>query len=408
MTEERSVSTGLTSALLACSGGAILLVQTAQTAGLAHEELVTWFGSVYVIGGLLNLILSLTYRIPFAGAHSITAVAFIGTLSARFTWPELAGGFIMSGVLILIAGSTGLFGAVLNRIPKPLIDALLAGLLLSYVIDIVPAAVQLPVIGLLAGAGYFLVPRVTKSLSPALWALLLGLAGLALLGGLHSGFPPMQDTSFAMPHWVHPVFTVSGMFAVALPLSLLIMSNDLAVALVSLRRNGYGPSVGRTMTASGFASVAAGLFGGHAANVGGMMSALCSSPEAGPSESRYRAAVVSNAVVILFGLAAWQVTDLIRMLPASFVAMMTGFSLLGLFQHAVRSALQNRKLLLSVLLTFGAAALHLHAWGISTPIWALLIGAAVLKLSAVHERRKRKLNPLIVPASDEPNQGGKY
>lgn len=38
------------SALLACTGGAILVVQAAEMAGLPRAELISWFAAVYIIG----------------------------------------------------------------------------------------------------------------------------------------------------------------------------------------------------------------------------------------------------------------------------------------------------------------------------------------------------------------------
>lgn len=371
----KSVTTGFLSALLACTGGAILVVQTADTAGLSRADLISWFSSVYVIGGLLNIFLTLKYKIPFAGAHSITAIAFIGTTAAGFSFPELAGAFVMSGVLILIAGITGIFAKALNLVPMPLIDALLSGLLLSYIIGIVPAVIELPVAGLLAGIGYFLIPRWTSTLPPTIWALLLGLLGVSL----EYEFPSLPHAEILLPLPVVPEFTIAGLFSIAIPMSLLIMSNDLAVALTSLKSNQFDPPVNKTLTVSGLASIATGLFGGHAANVGGLMSALCGSPEAGSKEKRYWAALVSSGIIVCFGLSAWKVIEIIHIMPSLFITMMTGFSLLGLFHRGLRSAFSDKRLFVPVLLTFIVAALHVNFLGVSTPVWALVIGAVAMK-----------------------------
>lgn len=152
----------------------MLLIQAAERAGLSNEAKLSWFFSVYVIGGLLNAILTLMFKIPFAGAHSITGIAFIGTVAADYSWPVLTGGFVLSGAIILAAGASGVFSKAFQAIPKPIIDALLAGLLLTYVLNIVPAAVKLPISGLFAVAGYFLLPRLTNLLSPPIWAMLMG------------------------------------------------------------------------------------------------------------------------------------------------------------------------------------------------------------------------------------------
>ncbi|MFC5647685.1 benzoate/H(+) symporter BenE family transporter [Paenibacillus solisilvae] len=372
----KTIMTGFMSALLACTGGAIMVVQAAETAGLSKGELVSWFTSAYVIGGLLNLLLTLKYKVPFAGAHSITATAFLGTTAIGFSYPQLAGAFVMSGVLILLAGVSGIFAKVIDFIPKPLIDALLAGVLLSYVIGIIPAAVELPYAGLLAGIGYFLIPRVSKRLPPALCSLLLGLIGLSF----EYRYPTLPHVEFIPPLTVIPHFTMEGLLSIAVPMSVLILSNDLAVALASLKGNQFHPPVNKILTASGFASIVAGLFGGNAATVGGLMSALCSSAEAGPKGKRYGAALISSLIVIGFGALSWRVIDMINALPSPFVTMMTGFSLMGLFLKGLKSSFSDRVLFIPVLVTFSIAALHVNMLCVSTPVWALLAGMAMLKL----------------------------
>ncbi|RJX40516.1 benzoate transporter [Paenibacillus pinisoli] len=372
----KSVTAGFMSAVLACTGGAIMIVQAAQAAGLAKTELVSWFTSAYVIGGLLNLLLTLKYRIPFAGAHSITATAFLGTTAVGFSFPQLAGAFILSGVLILLAGLSGFFAKAIDVIPKLLIDALLAGVLLTYIVRMIPAAVQLPCAGLLAAAGYFILPIFIKRLPPLIGAIGLGLIGLLLQMRL----PELPQAQFLSPIIVIPEFTLQGLLSIAIPMSLLILSNDLAVALAALRSNQFKPPVNKTLMASGLASMGTGLFGGNAANVGGLMSALCSSAEAGPHQRRYLAAVISSVIVIGFGLFSWRVIDMLDILPASFVALLTGYSLLGLFLRALKSAFADKQLLIPALITFGIAALHLSMLGIATPVWALLGGMVLLKL----------------------------
>lgn len=376
------IMTGFLSALLACTGGAIMIVQAAGAAGLSKPELVSWFTSVYVIGGLLNLLLAMIYKIPFAGAHSITAAAFLSTAAAGFSYSELAGAFIMSGVIVLIGGLTGIFSKALVFLPKSLIDALLAGLLLSYIIGILPASIQLPYAGLLAGAGYFVVSRFLKQLPPVIWALLLGLAGL----GFDYVFPAVPYAEFSAAMIVSPQFTWEGFLGIAFPMSVLILSNDLAVALAALKGNGFRPPVNKALAASGVASMAAGIFGGSTANIGGLMSALCSSAEAGVKEARYRAALVSSLLVIVFGIASWRVVDYIQALPTDFVAIMTGYSLLGLFLAGLKTIVADRSMRIPALATFLIGAFHIQFLGVATPVWALFAG--ILLAKALKKREK--------------------
>ncbi|MCM3626075.1 benzoate/H(+) symporter BenE family transporter [Paenibacillus glycanilyticus] len=380
------ITTGIMSALLACTGGALLLVKAAEMAGLPDRELLSWFFAVYVMGGLLNAFLTLKYKIPFAGAHSITGIAFVGSVAANYPLPVLTGGFILSGLLMIVVGSTGLFGRALRFVPKPIIDALLAGLLFSSIWGMIPSAIQLPLCGMMAAVGYWMIPRFVKFLPPVIWSLMLGVVGLLLQNRL-----PWREVAampFQLPTLIMPEFTVFGLFSIAIPLALLIMSNDLAVALASLKGHHYDPPVNKAMAASGVAAMAAGMLGGHAANVGGMMTALCSSPEAGSHWRRIGAALTSNVLVILFGLFAWKMIGWLQIMPAPFLSMMTGIPLLGLFIHSVKSVVRERKLIIPTISTFLIAALHINLFGLSAPLWALLAGVALVYLRQKFVNRK--------------------
>ncbi len=56
-----NISMGFMSALLPCTGGAMLIIQAANTAGFSRPELISWMFAVFVLGGLLNLGLTLKY-----------------------------------------------------------------------------------------------------------------------------------------------------------------------------------------------------------------------------------------------------------------------------------------------------------------------------------------------------------
>lgn len=371
----QNVLTGIMSALMACTGGAILIINGANNAGYTQPELISWLFAVYFLGGILNLMLSVFYRIPFGGAHSITAAAFLSTVTAHFSLFELAGSYIMGGILVALFGLTGLFSKVLKFIPKPLMDAMLAGVILNYVVKIVPAFNEIPFIGGMAILGFFIAPKISKSFPPVLGVLLFGVIGL-IIG---YDFPKIEHVEFSLPQWVTPSFTIQGFLSTAIPIAVLILTNDLAVALTALKKNGFSPPINKTIALSGLGSAIAGLFGGHAVNVGGMMSALCSSAEAGPKERRYIAGIVSGSLVALFGIFAWKVVAIIHVLPLPFIVLITGFSLFGVLLNSLQSAFSDSSYRYSVLFTFAIAISNIAFLGISAPVWSLLVGVIAVK-----------------------------
>jgi benzoate membrane transport protein len=378
----QNVLTGVMSALMACTGGAIMLINCANIAGLSRTELISWFFIVYFVGGSLNLALSIKYKIPFGGAHSITAVAFLSTFIAQFTWSEVAGSFMMGGIIVVVLGLTGWFNKILEFIPKVLIDAMLAGLILNYVVQIVPTLKDAPLVGGMAIFGFFIAPRISKAIPPLLGVLVFGVIGLFI----GTDFPAIQPAAFSLPQWVNPQFTVNGFISIAVPMAVLILSNDIAVALAALRKNGYQPPVNKTLVMSGLGTSFVGLFGGHAVNIGGMMTALCSSEEAGPKEKRVGAAIVSGGLVALFGLFAWKVVVIIELLPVSFITLLAGFSLLAVLLGNLQSAFSNSAYRYSTLFTFVIAISNVAFLGISSPVWSLLVGVLTVKILGEGEK----------------------
>ncbi|OMF37487.1 benzoate transporter [Paenibacillus sp. FSL H8-0548] len=366
---------GFLSALLACTGGAILIVSSAENAGYTNYELISWIFSVYFFGGLLNAALSLYYKIPFGGAHSITAVAFLSTSVVVFSIEELAGAAIMSGLIIAVFGLSGLADKVLTYLPKPLLDAMLAGLIFNHIVKIVPAFKESPFIGGLAVLGFLLFPKIFKKCPPILGVVCMGM--LALWIGYD--FPAADQIPFALPHIISPVFSWNSFISLALPISLLILSNDLFVALAALRKNGYEPSAIKAITISGVATSLVGWLGGHSVNVGGMMSMLCSSEEAGPQAKRYYSGIVSGVLVALFGLFAWKVIAFMKILPLSFILIVTGFSLLGVFIQSMQSAFSKQQFSYSTVIAFAIAVSNVSFLGISAPVWSLVVGLFMMK-----------------------------
>ena len=367
----KNIFTGIITAMLGCTGAAVLLIDAAKTAGASRPELISWVFAVYLLGGIMSITLTLMYKTPLIGAHSISGAAFLGTAAAGFTLPQLSGSFIMAGLFILVIGVTGIFTKFMELLPKTIVSAMLAGLVLNYVGKIVPAVKEMPFVGLLALTGFFIVPKISKKLPPAIGAMAFGLIGLLLWSPIGS----LGNISFVAPQMVKPEFSLLGLISIAIPLGILILSNDLAVALAALKQNGFRPPVTLTLVISGLGTALAGLFGGHALAVGGMATALTSSDESGPKKHRYWAALVAGTAFGLFGIFAWFTTGVIQMLPAAFISLVAGFSLLGVFIASIQAAFSKSTYRFSTAFAFVIAASNITFLGISAPIWSLLLGA---------------------------------
>lgn len=381
----RQWSVGLMSALMPCTGAIILLVHSANQFGLNDGQLLSWIFAAYTLAGLFNLALAWRFKLPIAGAHSVTTIAFLSTVSIQLSLPQIVGSFIMAGAIVALLGLSGIFKLIFKHIPRPVIDAMLAGIIAHYIIGLVPAFSENPLVGLLALVGFFLIPKLFKALPSIVGVIVLGLIGLLFT----EQFSAVQQLDFHMPQLTMPQFTWQGFIALSLPISVLVLSNDLAVGLASLNKQSYEAPTNRIIAYSGIASMLGGLFNGHSINMGGMMTTMCSSEVVGKKNERYRAAMLSSVLCTLFGIFAWLIVPYVTILPSYFIAIIIGYSLLGIFMNSMHEAFGNSQYRFSVLFSFIISAAGITMLGISAALWALIVGAITARVLKEHEPQEK-------------------
>ncbi len=372
----RNVFSGIVASLLAIVGPPALMLQAASNGNFTISQTVMWFISVHVFGGILGILLSLYYRIPVVGAHTLTGIAFLATVTAQFTYHELIGAYIMSGLIMLLIGYLGIFSKLMACIPKQVIAAMLAGMITNYMVDFAISITYLPVIGTLSFVSYLLCSKWIKRIPPMVAAIATGLILLLLTRPFNSSG---MISSFIIPHAQIPEFNLLSFLSISIPLALVILSNDAAVGIGALEQNDYNPPVNRIIFFSGVFTIMASFFGGQSANVAGMMSAICSDEEAGPRDKRYIASFISGIIVLIFGLFSWKLVPFIQTIPKQFVSMFLGFVLLGVFGNSLNTSFSDSKMKISTTVTFIIAISNITIYNISAPVWALLIGALIAR-----------------------------
>ena len=372
----KNIVAGVVSALLAITGPPALILEAAANGNFTTTQTILWMFAVYVFGGIFSILIPLYYRMPIVGAHSITGVAFLTTVTAQFTYHQLIGSYFFAGVLMLLIGYWGVFSKLLDYVPKQIIAVMLAGMIMKYMVNFVTAIHQLPLIGGLSFLSYFIFSKFHMRIPPMVAAIGTGFLLLLLTHPLNSSGLAL---SFVVPTLQFPEFTVLSFISVSIPLALLILSNDAAVGIGALEQKDYRPPVNRIITLSGLFTIMTSFFGGQSANMAGMMSAICSDEEAGPKEKRYMAAVVSGCILLLFGLFAWKLVPLIQALPKGFISVLVGFALLGVFGNSLSIGFSKPTMKLSTTLTFVITVSNLTIFSISAPVWALLIGTLIAR-----------------------------
>ena len=372
----QNVSSGFISSTLVMTGPALIILQAAAAGDFSNQQTINWMFAVYFFGGLFGIVMPLLFRIPITGAHSISGVAFLATVTGHFSYPQLIGGYVISGLLILLIGLSGLFTKIIKWVPKEVIAAMLAGLVANYVVQIVDGVKSLPLVGGAALLSFLISTKISKRIPAVMVAVVVAFITLFLTQDLHIS---SKEIAFFLPSVQMPEFSWMGLVTLGLPLAMLILSNDMAPGIGALESSDFNPPIRKIVSYSGVFSILASFFGGQSANIAGMMTAICSSEDAGVKPKRYIAAVVSGILTLLFGVFAWKIVPFIQALPQTFVSMLAGFALIGVLLSSLQMGFSENKYRLSALFAFLIALSHVSFFHISAPVWGLVIGAIIAK-----------------------------
>lgn len=371
-----NLSSGIISGILAITGPPIIILSAASLGNFSQEQTISWIFAVYFFGGLFSIIFPLLYKIPITGAHSLSAVIFLVTITSSFSFKELVGAYLITGLLIFIIGVSGLFTKLLKWFPDEIIASMLGGMVAVYIIQLVSSIFELPIVGIPSVLTYFIFIRWLKRFPAVLVAIIIAFIMLLLKEDINVS---TTDSSYIMPSLYIPDFTIVGILTISIPLALIILSNDVAVGIGALKNEKFNIPINKVVTGSGFFTMITALFGGQSANLAGMMSAICAGDETGVKHKRYVSSVISGLIILLFGLLSWKIVPFIKVFPTSFIEMIAGFSLIGILGSALQKGFSNEKFRLSSTFTFAIAMSEVYFLNISAPVIALIVGSIVSK-----------------------------
>jgi len=368
-----AVWAGITAFVWYAFGAVPLHIAVSEQLGLATAQTSSWIFIVWFSGAVATIAISLYFRQPIPITWTIPGLIFLGTLAERFTFPELIGANLVAGALLLVLGLAGIGGRIMKWLPLPIIMGMFGGSILSYVVRMVTATVEDVAVAGTAVACYLFGRLINNPRIPPV--------GLAVVGGGIAVW--LVGTGGAQPvEWVLPelslppmTFSLSAALAVSLPMVVLAIGLGNVQGLGFLIGQGYKVPVNPVSTVVGVASIVNAFFGGHPATVARTGVAILASPESGPVQGRYWAAVISAALTIALALAATPVASLLGVLPKSYIYALAGLAILASLQDAFEKAFSGG-LRFGALVGFIVAATPFAVLGISSAFWAIVAGLA--------------------------------
>jgi len=365
---------GLTTFLWYAVGMVPVQIAVIASFGLDRAHVSSWMFIIWATGAVSSFVLSLAYRQPLATTSSLSALIFLGTLSTRFTFEDIAGANLMAGVIVVVLAFVGFGRRLLVWLPMPLAMAMLGGSILSDVMNVVSTSVSDITVAGITVLGYILGRAMRNPRVPPIGLALLA-GGLAVVA-MHASTPAPVD--WTLPSLAVPAmhFSLNSILAISLPLIVLSIGLGNVQGLGYLAEQGYRVPADKVTLVLGINSVVNAIFGGHTAQASRNGIPIMASPQAGPMHGRYWASLLVALAMVAIALAASPVTSLIGILPHGYVITLAGLAILPSFQDAMERAFGGT-LRFASLASFLISATPFSILGITSAFWALVFGIAI-------------------------------
>ncbi|WP_240660650.1 benzoate/H(+) symporter BenE family transporter [Inhella crocodyli] len=363
--------------LVGFTSSVALVFQAAQAVGANAAQTASWLWALGLGMAFTSIGFSWRYRQPVLIAWSTPGAALIAA-SQGVSLPAATGAFLLCGLLIAVAGYSGAFARLMDRIPVGIASALLAGVLARFGLDAVRAT---PDASLLVGAmlltylwGRRALPRWTV---PAVLA--VGLVGAVALGLVR---PLAFEGGWgAAPVLVRPTWDPAVLIGLGLPLFVVTMASQNLPGVAAMRAGGVNVPLSPVIGGTGLATLLLAPFGGYALNLSAITAAIVMSPEAHEDpQRRWLAAVAAGVLYGGVGLLGAAVVGVFAALPKALVLAVAALALLGSIGNGLAAALADARERDAAALTFLVTLSGVTVAGIGAPFWAVLAGGLAFVL----------------------------
>ncbi|MBV8633304.1 MAG: benzoate/H(+) symporter BenE family transporter, partial [Burkholderiaceae bacterium] len=374
---------GFVTVLVGFTSSAVIVFKAAENLGATPEEIGSWMCALGIGMGATCILLSLRYRVPVVTAWSTPGAAMLAVSTAHASMAEAVGAFLVSALLITLAGFTGWFERAIKKIPASIAAGMLAGVLLRFGMDVFVSMKSEFGLVFAMFCAYLVLRRLLPRYA-VVGALALGLAIAACRGMLHMEGLHLQ---FAQLVWRAPEFSVPAIMGLALPLFVVTMASQNVPGVAVIRASGYEVPISPVIGWIGAANLVLAPFGGYALNLAAITAAICMGRESHEDPARrYVASVAAGVFYLLIGLFGATVGALFLAFPKELVLGIAGLALLGTIGNGLAAAVGDDKQREPALITFLVTASGVSLLGIGSAFWGLLAGA--LAMVVAHAWRK--------------------
>lgn len=377
-----SVGNAFVALLFAASGPVAVILAAAAAAnggeGLSGDLVSSWIFGVFLGNGLLTIVMSWWYKSPQAYFWTIPGTVIAGDALSHLSFAEVLGAYVLTGMLIIFLGWTGLVARVMDALPPQVVMAMVAGIFLRFGLELIDASLADPMIAIpmiLIFVALSTIPAAAKFAPPVALAAGIGTATALIFGRLADG--ALDGGIVAAPVLTMPTFSWAATIELVIPLAITVVVVQNGQGVAVLRAAGHHPPTNVAATASGVATIPLAFLGSTPTCLTGPTNALLVAE--GHKRNHYAAAIACGVMSIGVGLIAPAFTGFILAMPAAFIATLAGVAMFTPLKNAFLAGFSggaSAGALTCFLVTFS----ELSLLGISAPFWGLVFGVAVTKL----------------------------
>jgi benzoate membrane transport protein len=374
--------TGLTAAVVGFGGSVAVVLAAAAQAGATPATTASWIAGLCAAIALSSGWLSWRHRIPVVAAWSTPGAALIAA-TPGLTMPTAVGAFVVAAALILATSLIAPLGRLVERLPMPIAAAMLAGVLVKFVLGPFESLITAPwLIAPLIAA--FLVLRVIAPTLAVILILALGGVLAATLGQVG----PLPAITLATPVLVLPDFDPAIALGLGVPLYLVTMASQNLAGFAVLRASGYADVPARPILATtGFNSFWSAFLGAHTSNLAAISAAICTGSDSHPDPAqRWPAGVAYAVCYVVIAAFAPTIVLLFAALPGELVRTIAGLALAGAMTGALVTAFKGDYEPFAPGLAFAVTLSGVTLFGIGAAFWGLAAGLVVLGLDRLLRR----------------------
>jgi benzoate membrane transport protein len=379
----QATTAGLLAAFVGFGSSFAVILRGIAAAGASPAEAASGLLALCVMTGVCGILLSLRTRMPIVVAWTTPGAALLASgppVHGGFGYA--VGAFLVTGLLIILAGLWPAMSRAVAAIPRSLASAMLGGIVFGLCLAPVLGLQEKPGFIVIILAVWIVVGRVRRPLAvPAAVLVAVGLAALDLHGGAALSLKPQLV-------WVTPRFSLSAIVSIAIPLFVVTMAGQNIPGLAVLSMNGYRPRYTTLLATTGIASVLVAPFGAISVNLAAITAAMCASHEAHADPARrWWASAVGGAVYVVIGLFSGLITTFIALSSPVLITAVAGIALFGALGSAVAGATAEPAERDAAMVTFIFAASGLRIFGIGGAFWGLVAGGAILAIQNYRRQR---------------------